>query len=81
MNSQAQQLRGYVGNLMALVGASKTAPPVKRKSRTSEPKNRKASLTPVARRAKAAPSLPAGRELKPEQLIPLGGQEGAFKDF
>jgi methyl-accepting chemotaxis protein len=79
MSSQAQQLRGFVDNLVALVGGSKADSAVK--SRASEPKNRKASLTPVARRAKAAPSLPAGRELKPEQLIPLGGEEGDFKDF
>ncbi len=80
MNSQAQNLKGFVDKLGTMVGGAMSGPGVK-KSQPAAVKCTKAVPTQVVHRPKAAPSLPAAKEVKPEQLIPLEGQEGDFKDF
>ena len=77
MNSQAQQLMHFVDDIAALVGGATGGAGLNRQP--TKVKSTKAVLT--QHRTKAASSLPAGKELRPEQLIPLEAQEQDFKDF
>jgi len=76
LNAQAEQMKGVVNDLMAMVGGS-----TKKRAKTSN-----AGVRPTpgsALRAIAVPGtkqiVPKAREVKPEQVIPM--EDDDFKDF
>jgi len=78
LNAQANQMKGYVDQLTNMVGrsgASLEAAAHKPGEGTAKASPRKALPAP----AKKKTTSPAGKPLRPEQVLPL--EEGEFKDF
>jgi len=97
MNAQAEQMKGVVGELIALVGGGAASRAehtqyaergeVKTVGRKAAPAVHKAIAAPV-RKAKAKRKAVAvhetaqvKKEVKPDEVIPMDEGEGDFKDF
>jgi len=90
MNAQAEQMKGVVGELIALVGGSAASRAehtqyaqrgeVKTVGRKAAPAVHKAIAAPV-RKARKKQAAAQEKEVKPDQVIPMEEGEGDFKDF
>jgi len=84
LNAQAQQMRGYVGELMAVVGGNESAFSARETTRAVAEADGKNVLRGrgAAKKESAAKTLPGGgRKPRPEAVIPFGMEEGAFRNF
>ncbi|MBN2126734.1 MAG: Cache 3/Cache 2 fusion domain-containing protein [Deltaproteobacteria bacterium] len=87
MNAQAVQMKGMVNDLVGVVHGRGRGTPRRHVQRTKGGPERGRSLGDSRKRHHSAPGkerevtvpIPVGREIKPEQLIPLN--EGDFDDF
>jgi len=79
MNDQAEQMKGFVQDLITLVSNSA-------KNETRLAHARAKSLKTVSKKALAAPSgkedvVENSREINPEQIIPMDDKDDSFADF
>ena len=93
MNAQAEQMKGVVGELIALVGGSAASRAehtqyaergeVKTVGKKATPAVHKAIAAPVRKARKKQAAAQEKKEVKPDQVIPMeeGEGEGDFKDF
>jgi hypothetical protein len=73
---QAEQMKGMVNELVALVGGSKGA----ERGTTSAPKTSKTGIhKALAGPAQSRPAVYQAKEVSPEQVIPMADED--FKDF
>ncbi len=82
LSAQAVQMKGVVGNLVALVeGRAQNGQSQHRRLDTGQGRSRARQTLPVVKRrpAPTAPAKGGARVVTPEQVIPL--EEGEFKDF
>ena len=96
MNAQAEQMKGVVGELIALVGGSAaTRAEHTQYAERGEVKTVEKKAAPAVHKAIAAPVKKAKKkqaaaqqkktvkkeEVKPDEVIPMDEGEGDFKDF
>ena len=74
MSSQAEGMRGYVEDLVAVIGAS-----LEETGKVLEKAKQAAAAVPQEKHALVRASAPRGREVKPDDVIPMGKED--FKDF
>ena len=88
MNAQAETMKGYVGELMALVGGNKNGNGMRRSEmrRPGGNGNGKrhvgqfvAKMVPGAKKREAKAPIAIPKEPRPEHVIPM--EEGGFKEF
>jgi methyl-accepting chemotaxis protein len=80
LNAQAMQMRGFVEELVAVVGGSGAVS--RQSARSASPAPRSAPPAAARRKEKALKALPAGeRKRRPEEIIPFDKDEDGFKDF
>jgi methyl-accepting chemotaxis protein len=80
MSAQSEQMKSVVGQLVTLVGGSHNG----RVGRTSRPGLKflpVASQQAIGRPPREGKALPAPTKAGPEQVIPLGEDEGDLNDF
>ncbi len=83
MNAQAEQMKAMVGEMVVMVGGSShgakhTRPSVKHAAKAGARQNIEVAA-PAKKSGSKTPSIRKGREISPEQIIPLGDDD--FKDF
>jgi methyl-accepting chemotaxis protein len=94
MNAQAEMMKGFVGELVAMVGGRSGSGLVSERESTHNGGNgghvgalihhpkfdvKKAQAAPVKKGKEMKVPVPKGKEVKPDQVIPMG--EADFKEF
>jgi len=80
LNAQAMQMRGFVEELMAVVGGSGAASSSSPLVQAAAPAPRRRAAGDVARKPVIKALPPAGNKKRPKEVIPFGKDE-EFKDF
>jgi len=83
LNAQAQQMRGYVAELSAVVGGNATD--LSRQATAMAAADRRSvsprGAAPAKRDSSAKALLKGGKTPRPEDVIPLDEEDGAFRNF
>ncbi|MCX5818720.1 MAG: methyl-accepting chemotaxis protein [Deltaproteobacteria bacterium] len=82
LNAQAMQMRGFVEELMVVVGGSGATLSARQSTRSTAPADRSRPRGVARKRETMVKALPGvGKKKRPEDVIPLDKDEESFKDF